>query len=261
MALNIHMKRMCNFKVIKTIIPLFLILFALVLILKTYLANRDLALMDQISSVSNVFPQSSISLSTNMMPFRKRQIQDIDAYLIYLDAEYKRLDKRSKYSADTRVIFPDAMAAMLTMRISQGRCSETYGADLVVIVSVMIRADSFKRRKTIRETWGGELKSNPKSKLYFNLGLSHDEAINKRVKEENDMFGDIIQLSHYDSYDNQTIKSVGLLRWSALNCPLVRFLVKVDDDCVINVNNLIQFCEETKDDSIYGMLIHNGPVN
>jgi len=195
------------------------------------------------------------------MQDRKRAIQDVDAHLIYLGEEYERLDKKSNHKVDTRSVFPNEMADMLTARIEKGRCSVTYGHDLVVIASVNIKADSFERRKTLRETWAGELKSNPKSKLYFNLGLSHDEQINKRVKEEDEMFGDIIQYNHYDAYNNQTIKLLGLYRWSALNCPLVKFLLKVDDDCVVNVNNLVQFCEETKDNSLYGMLWHKGAVS
>jgi hypothetical protein len=192
---------------------------------------------------------------------RKRAIKDVDAHLIHLDLEYKRLNIKSKYSADTKSVFPDAMRDMLTMRIGKGKCSETYGHDLVVIASVNIKADSFERRKTLRETWAGELKSHSKAKLYFNLGSSHDEQINKRVKIEDEMFGDIIQFNHYDAYNNQTIKLLGMLRWSALNCPLVRFVLKIDDDCVLNVKNLVQFCEETKDNSLYGMLFYKGEVS
>ena len=50
-----------------------------------------------------------------------------------------------------------------------------------------------------------------------------------------------------DSY-NLTLKSLAMLRWSMINCPLVKFVQKVDDDFVVNIENLKSFCNEHEHD-------------
>lgn len=41
-----------------------------------------------------------------------------------------------------------------------------------------------------------------------------------------------------DSYYNLTLKSIVLLKWVKLNCFTARYIMKVDDDVYLNVDNL-----------------------
>ena len=170
------------------------------------------------------------------------------------DERLNRLTKFQRIRSDSRLIYAKDMFEMTRISINHNHCSQLFGKDLLLLVLVFNRVDGFERRQTIRETWGQEIKTNPKSKLYFAIGLTNDTTVEEKVKEENEKFGDILQFSYYESYYNCTIKAVGLLRWTAMKCPFVKFMLKVDDDSVILTQNLLTFIESIEASSIYGYL-------
>src|ERR1700733_12066326 len=53
-------------------------------------------------------------------------------------------------------------------------------------------------------------------------------------------------------YYNLTLKMMAIMRWTLINCPNVKFIQKIDDDCFVIPNNLLKFCENTEKGGIYG---------
>jgi beta-1,3-galactosyltransferase 1 len=74
----------------------------------------------------------------------------------------------------------------------------------------------------------------------FVLGLSKNETLNSKVREENEKFGDIIQGDFYDAYRNLSFKSIIQWRWSMYNCRNARFFGKIDDDVFLNTPLLLR---------------------
>uniref|UniRef100_A0A1B0DAS4 Hexosyltransferase n=1 Tax=Phlebotomus papatasi TaxID=29031 RepID=A0A1B0DAS4_PHLPP len=77
-------------------------------------------------------------------------------------------------------------------------------------------------------------------KVIFLLGQTPSNETQSQIVAESDQFGDIVQESFLDSYNNLTLKSVMLLKWVTNNClDRVRFIMKCDDDVFVNVPNLL----------------------
>lgn len=58
--------------------------------------------------------------------------------------------------------------------------------------------------------------------------------------------GDIVVEDFTDSYTNLTLKSVFMLKWVVNHCRYVPFVLKTDDDMLINVRALIQELSSTR---------------
>ena len=208
-----------------------------------------------------IFNDYQINYTTNSsLEINSSQLNEILMRVKTSDERLKSLTQFQRVRSDSRLIYAKDMFEMTRISINHNHCSQLFGKDLLLLVLVFNRVDGFERRQTIRETWGQEIKANPKSKLYFAIGLTNDTTVDEKVKEENEKFGDILQFSYYESYYNCTIKAVGLLRWTAINCPFVKFMLKVDDDSVILTQNLLTFIESIEASSIYGYLWQNSSV-
>lgn len=63
----------------------------------------------------------------------------------------------------------------------------------------------------------------------------------RRLLNESEVYGDIIQESFIDSYNNLTLKTIMMLKWVNHNCDgRVKYIMKCDDDTFVNVPNLLQ---------------------
>ena len=129
---------------------------------------------------------------------------------------------------------------------SQGLCAE-YTEMLVLVHSLH---DYVARRQAIRETWGAAIKHSAwpsiwnsndynsllsKVEIGFVFGLHKNKSRDASLRIEADKYGDIIQGDFYEDYHNMTLKSLLALKWTSLFCPQIKYLVKSDDDMIINI--------------------------
>jgi hypothetical protein len=96
----------------------------------------------------------------------------------------------------------------------------------------------------------------------FIVGLTEDRKTETRIKEESDLYGDILQINVIDHYFNLTYKVVGLLNWIDSRCSKVDFVLKVDDDVFINVHNLeaVMKSLDPSEKSVYGSRADSIPL-
>jgi beta-1,3-galactosyltransferase 1 len=107
---------------------------------------------------------------------------------------------------------------------------------------VFSRVDAFKLRDAIRKTWAKNMNlENSKTKILFVLGSSQSYSVNNDVIEEDEKHNDLIQWEFIDSYYNCTLKAIGILRWTLFYCKNVKFIMKTDDDILVNPLMLNQF--------------------
>lgn len=130
---------------------------------------------------------------------------------------------------------------------------------LLFMILVCTSTENFLERQTIRETWGSVVslnKSTEAVKVGFLLGRTSNLTVQKRILEESSAHSDIIQGDFNDSYQNLTLKSVMLLKWTATFCSNVRYVLKTDDDMYINIENLINTFVKLPhaSNSLYGVL-------
>lgn len=110
-----------------------------------------------------------------------------------------------------------------------------YVQTLVVVCSAI---ENFERRQAIRKTWGRNQNSD---KIVFLLGRSLNTTLEEKVGEEFKLHNDIIQEDFLDTYYNLTIKSIFMLKQFVEFYVNARFLLKADDDVVVELDNLSDF--------------------
>ncbi|KAG4073252.1 hypothetical protein HA402_008598 [Bradysia odoriphaga] len=98
-------------------------------------------------------------------------------------------------------------------------------------------------------------------KILFLLGQTPNNETQAKINTESDTYGDVIQESFLDTYNNLTLKTIMMLKWVNRNCltksklngdcttrrtiinvsPILaaKFLMKCDDDTFVNIPNLL----------------------
>ena len=124
--------------------------------------------------------------------------------------------------------------------------------DIVVLVHSF--HPYFERRTSIRQTWGGAISKGKwfdnntieaSIKLVFVMGTHKNQMLNEEIWRENQKYHDILQGSFIDDYSNMTLKSLFGLRYVGDFCAGARYLVKSDDDMIINFPYLIHLLNST----------------
>jgi beta-1,3-galactosyltransferase 1 len=117
---------------------------------------------------------------------------------------------------------------------------------LLLLVMVMVAAEFTDRRALIRHTWANtSLYKSNEIRVVFVVGLSRNPEINAQVKLEFDKYGDVIREDFQDSYFNITIKVIGAIKWSVEYCSHVEYILRINDDIVVNSRRLISFLKGT----------------
>ena len=113
--------------------------------------------------------------------------------------------------------------------------------DLFIVVLVHSAVDHFERRTFIRRTWGNiSMFEFHRFRIVFILGKPDKETYQIAINLENNQYGDIVQGTFLDTYRNLTHKALLGLRWVTENCKQAHFVLKVDDDVVINTPSLVK---------------------
>ena len=128
-------------------------------------------------------------------------------------------------------------------------CSKNQGETLFFLIYVHSNPNNFKNRLAIRETWGNK-NIFPHIRVVFMLGTSNDSQINHLVKYEAETYGDIIAENFIDTYKNITYKAIMAMKWITKYCSKVSFIVKTDDDIVIDTFALWNYLKLVQSQSV-----------
>ncbi|KAL8606200.1 hypothetical protein ACOMHN_043418 [Nucella lapillus] len=125
-------------------------------------------------------------------------------------------------------------------------CDERPPFLLVLVPSV---ASHVAIRQAIRDTWaspyfrswpGGVYVVADKVKVVFVFGVTSSTDDVQQLGKEERRYGDIVQYDFKDSYRNLTLKMAAAFRWTRQFCPLTKFILKVDEDTMVNFPVLIR---------------------
>ncbi|ESO95791.1 hypothetical protein LOTGIDRAFT_95799, partial [Lottia gigantea] len=111
--------------------------------------------------------------------------------------------------------------------------------NLFVLAFVHSSPNNVKERNEIRSTWGGDKRAH--CRTVFLLGDPQNDQIQLAITEEARKYKDIVQGDFKDSYRNLTYKHIMGLSWTTRNCPNVRYILKTDDDTMVNVFNMMEY--------------------
>jgi len=110
-------------------------------------------------------------------------------------------------------------------------------SSVYILVYVHSGPTNYQRRVVIRETWATRTLF-PDLRLVFMIGKSLDNNIMKAIEYENEIYRDIVQEDFIDSYKNLTYKGIMALKWISIYCSKTKYVLKVDDDIVVNTFTL-----------------------
>lgn len=109
-----------------------------------------------------------------------------------------------------------------------------WSSEAPTLVALVISAPGhLEKRMAIRRTWSNK-SLFPHMRTVFLIGDPKNKTLNERIRKENVVYEDIVQENFHDTYDNLTLKTVMAFKWSAKYCPQAKFLLKVDDDVLVN---------------------------
>ncbi|XP_067943260.1 beta-1,3-galactosyltransferase 1-like [Watersipora subatra] len=128
-----------------------------------------------------------------------------------------------------------------------------------LFIAVISQPSSQKHRQIYRETVLSPIRNECliDSKYVFVIGRVDNDAIQDLLDKENEEHGDILQGNFTDSYENLTIKSIFLVRWTALKCPQAKYLLKIDEDVYTILDNVRKYFkrESFNEYSIAGSIV------
>ncbi|GFN88851.1 beta-1,3-galactosyltransferase 1-like [Plakobranchus ocellatus] len=99
---------------------------------------------------------------------------------------------------------------------------------------------NLKKRQAIRQTWAHPtLLRRLDAAVVFLLGRPGAVKEQDLLDLEANEYGDLVQEDYLDAYRNLTYKGVAGLRWVTLFCPSAVFILKTDDDILVDIESLV----------------------
>lgn len=138
-------------------------------------------------------------------------------------------------------------------------CDKPWISLLTVVISAPMNV---LNREVIRNTWGRAMKESGSMNMIFFMGRGGNETAEQIIQSESEQFGDIVQGDFIDSYRNLTLKGLYFMEWTLRNCSHVKWILKADDDVMINPYSFQRYLQRKKrrDSAIHGLIIKNATV-
>ena len=144
--------------------------------------------------------------------------------------------------------------------------------DTFLLILVNTDPENRNSRNIIRDTWGSvKVYKGIHIRLVFLMGdrislkRGRADGLTAQIINESYNYGDIARGDFIDDYFNMTYKTVFGLHWMTMYCPEASFVMKVDDDVMINIYKLIYFLQETNKaenltNLFYGLAYNSRPI-
>lgn len=120
--------------------------------------------------------------------------------------------------------------------------SHSKESKLFLLVILISKASYFERRSTIRKIWKQHCSKHSNISFVFSIGSTQNARINQRVLLESYIHGDILLHDHPDLYYMFTHKVMSSIKFAVLECSF-EFLMKLDDDIVVDLIELIKYLD------------------
>lgn len=109
-----------------------------------------------------------------------------------------------------------------------------------IIVTVCSAAWNFEARRALRSTWFSRRTLQPMdASVVFVLGAVNSSQTQTDILRESRIHKDIIQSDFMDSYRNLSLKTTAMLKWVKKFCHSVQYVLKTDDDTLVNLEKLV----------------------
>ncbi|CAL1538670.1 unnamed protein product [Lymnaea stagnalis] len=128
------------------------------------------------------------------------------------------------------------------LRNPVGACATSYTEVLIVVPSAPRHAEH--RLKIRKGTLGDYVRApsnNAKMVFFFGEPECDGDAakLQRNIDDEFHTYGDVVQEQYLDVYRNIRLKAVSMLRWAATYCKSAKYVIRTDDDVVVNITKIV----------------------
>lgn len=117
-------------------------------------------------------------------------------------------------------------------------CNDVERVDIVIIVHTAL--PNLERRQRIRDSFAlGPLFRPFQIRVAFLLGKTHNRTLEKILWIEHATYNDTVMGDFTDDYHNLSLKGIMGYRWVSQYCSNSQFVLKIDDDVLINMFKLL----------------------
>jgi beta-1,3-galactosyltransferase 1 len=147
---------------------------------------------------------------------------------------HRRLELRTKERPRKYAV--DAKSVIGQYEIMPKPCWEFPHPEIQLLIAVISKPTGQRVRQAIRETWGSLADPACGLRLFFVLGRTVDEAVQRQLNSEAELHHDILQSNQYeDQYRASTLKTLHLFQWCSAFCPKSLYVLRIDDDVWLNL--------------------------
>ncbi|XP_071097481.1 beta-1,3-galactosyltransferase brn-like [Haliotis cracherodii] len=115
-------------------------------------------------------------------------------------------------------------------------------AHIKIIILVHSAVGHFENRQTIRRSLHDKrTRTGILFEFVFLLGQTLNTSLHRKLTAESEKYKDIVQGNFTDSYQNMTYKHIMGHHWVVHNCRHVNYVIKIDDDVIVNVENAVNY--------------------
>ncbi|CAG2177852.1 unnamed protein product [Oppiella nova] len=126
-----------------------------------------------------------------------------------------------------------------------GRCRPNR-TQVFVLSAAKTSGKYYDRRTATRDTWVSEIIKDYSADISVTFVLAYhrnpesieSQEIQKQITAESHIYDDILQFAFVDHYYNLTLKTLSILHWVSKNCLSAKYVVKADDDLIVNTGRL-----------------------
>ena len=123
--------------------------------------------------------------------------------------------------------------------------------NVFLLILIQSSANKYKERDEIRNTWGAVRDYNGAHIVpVFLLARPSDNTTLPTILKESKTYRDIVMGNFIDHYKNLTYKNVMGLHWTVKYCNHTKFVLKTDDDAMVDIYHLIAFLMQKSPDGV-----------
>ncbi|KAF5284584.1 hypothetical protein FQR65_LT02410 [Abscondita terminalis] len=157
----------------------------------------------------------------NIYNYDPKGIEEIYVAPEILPSARKLFDLNFKYVIDTK-------------------CNYSNNTNLLAVILVTSYLGDVEIRSAMRRAFPMEKLQEFSIRRIFLLGLAPSDKYTSQaaIYNENKRFGDLLQGNFVEAYKNLTYKHMMGIYWAAMNCYQAKYVIKMDDDTVVNMHRL-----------------------
>ena len=136
-------------------------------------------------------------------------------------------------------------------------CKEQNNQKVFLLAVVFTAPSNKKVRDDVRDTWGALMKSSSDVRMSFILGKTFNANDMGDLLAEAKHHQDMIVFDFWDHYEYLAVKSMMSFTWANQFCPNVDFVLKVDDDILLNMHAMIKNLRHHQQNATHHVIGHD----